>query len=144
MTPEETKATYRRMIDEVFNRGNLDVADEVTAPDIIDHSGMPGRPPGPEGVKWAAQMFRAAFPDLQVTVEDQVAEGDLLVNRFTVRGTHQGEFAGVPATGKTATVSGIDCLRIRDGKAAEHWMQMDMVGLLQQLGVMPAPGQAPA
>jgi steroid delta-isomerase-like uncharacterized protein len=139
MTPEEMKAGYRRMIEEAFNKGNLDVADELVAPDAVDHSGMPGRPQGPEGVKWAAQMFRTAFPDVRFTVEDQIAEGDRLVNRFTVRGTHQGEFMGIPATGKQATVSGIDMIRVRDGKVVEHWVQMDQMGLMQQLGLMPSP-----
>ena len=109
------------------------------SPAAIDHSGMPGRPEGPEGVRWAARMFRTAFPDVRFTVEDQIADGDLLANRFTVRGTHQGEFMGIPPTGKQATVSGIDMIRVRDGKVVEHWVQMDQMGLMQQLGLMPSP-----
>jgi len=84
-------------------------------------------------------MFRTAFPDVRFTVEDQIADGDLLANRFTVRGTHQGEFMGIPPTGKQATVSGIDMIRVRDGKVVEHWVQMDQMGLMQQLGLMPSP-----
>jgi steroid delta-isomerase-like uncharacterized protein len=138
MTPEEMKSRYRLMIDGVFNQGNLDLVDELVAPDAIDHSGMPGRPEGPEGVKWAARMFRTAFPDLRFTVEDQVAEGDRLHNRFTVSGTHQGEFMGIPATGKPVFVTGMDMIRVRDGRMVEHWVQMDMLGVMQQLGLVPA------
>jgi len=144
MSPDELKAGYRRMIEEVFNQGNLAVVDELVAADAVDHSGMPGRPPGPEGVKWAAAMFRAAFPDLHYQVEDQVAEGDLVANRFTVHGTQQSAFMGIPPTGKQATVSGMDIIRVRDGKMVEHWVQMDTLGLMQQLGAIPAPAQAPA
>jgi steroid delta-isomerase-like uncharacterized protein len=142
MSTEANKAAYRRLIEEVFNRGNLAVVDELVAADAVDHSGMPGRPEGAEGVKWAARMFRTAFPDLHFTVEDQVAEDDRLVNRFTVRGTHRGEFMGIPPTGRQVTVGGIDLIRVRDGRAVEHWVHMDMLGLMQQLGVIPAPGAA--
>ena len=87
-------------------------------------------------------MYLTAFPDLHFTVEDLIAEGDKVVARLTVRGTQQGAFMGIPPTGKHVTVTGIDINRLAGGKSVEHWLNMDTLGLLQQLGVIPAPGQA--
>jgi len=86
-------------------------------------------------------MYLTAFPDLHFTVEDFIAEGDKVVARLTVRGTQQGIFMGIPPTGKHATVTAIDINRMAGGKSVEHWLNMDTLGLLQQLGVIPAPGQ---
>jgi predicted ester cyclase len=86
-------------------------------------------------------MYLTAFPDLHFTVEDIIAEGDKVVTRLTCRGTQQGAFMGIPPTGKQATVTAIDINRFAGGKSVEHWLNMDTLGLLQQLGVIPAPGQ---
>ncbi len=144
MSAEQNKATYRRFVDEVMHHGRLEVVDELIAPDAVDHAAMPGMPPGREGVKMRMAMLRTAFPDLHLTLDDQVAEGETLANRFTIRGTNSGTFMGMPATGKPVVVTGIDLIRWRDGQIAEHWVQLDMLGLLQQLGVIPTPETAPS
>ncbi len=141
MSTEENKALVRRWYEEVFNQGNLDVVDNYVADTIVDHSLPPGMPPGAASTRQLIAMYRNAFPDLQITVEDQISEGDQVVNRIQVVGTHQGEFMGIAPTGRQFTITGIDWLRIADGKFVEHWAQADMLGLLQQLGAIPAPGQ---
>ena len=135
---EENKALFRRATEEVFNKGNLDAIDEFMAPDMVDHSLVPGQDPGPEGFKKLVTMFRAAFPDLHSTVEDLIAEGDKVVGRMTTRGTHQGEFMGIAATGKQIEFSEIHIIRIAGGKAVEHWGISDDMGMMQQLGVIPS------
>ena len=140
MSAEENKALFRRLVDEFINTGNEAVADEVMTPDFVEHEEL-GGPPTREGVKQFFAMFRAAFPDLRVTIEDMIAEGDKVVARLTMRGTHQGEFLGIPPTGKQVTMGVIDIVRVADGKAVEHWGISDQLGLMQQLGAIPAPGQ---
>ena len=135
----ENKAIVRRLI-EGFNRGDLDVFDELGAPDLVNHSAPPGIPPTREGWKQGAAMFRAAFPDLHIHIEAEIAEGDLVTTRFTGHGTHQGELMGIPATGKEVTVSGINIARIAGGKIMERWEEFDMMGMMVQLGVVPALG----
>jgi len=140
---EENKALARRFYAEVFGQGNMSVIDDLMAPDFVDHNPPgPGFAPGREGTQQVVGMFRSAFPDLQFIVEDQIAEGDKVVNRLAVKGTHRGEFAGVPATGKSVTIGVVDILRISGGKAVERWGEADMLGLMQQLGVVPVPEQA--
>jgi steroid delta-isomerase-like uncharacterized protein len=107
----------------------------------VNHS-MPAPVPGPEGFRMVISMFRAAFPDLHITLEDVIGEGDKVATRGYFTGTHQGEFNGIPATGKQVKVSYIDLWRVENGKAVENWVQMDMIGLMQQLGVIPAPEAA--
>ena len=102
---EENKATFRKLIEEGFVQGNTAVVDELVGANIIDHSPMPGQGPGSEGLKDALTMFRGAFPDLQVTIEDMIAEGEKVVVRVTMRGTHQGEFMGIPATNKKIEIA---------------------------------------
>jgi steroid delta-isomerase-like uncharacterized protein len=105
---------------------------------VQDHDpAVPGLPPGPAGLKPIIAGFRAAFPDLQVTVEDQIAEGDKVVTRYTMRGTHQGAFMGLPPTGKHVTVSGIQIERVVQGQIVEHWRKSDDLGMMQQLGAVP-------
>ena len=113
------------------------------APDYVDHS-RPGLPPGPEGVTAFIAVVRAAFPDLVVGIADTVAEGDKVAVRGTLRGTHRGEFLGIPPTGKPFAVSFIDLNRIAGGKLVERWASQDDLGMLQQLGVIPASGQTMA
>jgi len=141
MTTEANKASARRFVDEVVNRGNLALIDELLAPDFVDHSASPGVPPNREGAKTFFAMLRGAFPDLHVKVEDQIAEGDKVVQRTTAHGTMKGEFAGMPPSGKSATWQAIHILRFENGKTVEHWVVQDQLGMLQQLGFAEAPGQ---
>jgi len=138
---EANKASVRRFYDEVFNKKNRAAIVEFIDPNGIDHALPPGLPAGIEGSKQFITMFLTAFPDLHFTVEDLIAEGDKVVARLTTRGTQQGAFMGVPPTGKQVTVTAIDINRIVGGKTVEHWLQMDTLSLLQQLGVVPMPGQ---
>jgi steroid delta-isomerase-like uncharacterized protein len=142
MSAEENKALVRRFTDAVFNRGNIDRVDAFIAPDNVEHNPMPEQPQGSEGVKWIARALRTAFPDLRFEIHDQVAEGDRVMDRWTISGTHAGDLFGLPPTGKRMAVSGFDMVRIADGKVAEHWMAMDQLGLMQQLGMLPAPGES--
>lgn len=142
MSTEENKALIRRMYAEVHDKGNLAVLDEVTATSFIDHNLPPGLPPGVDGVKQLFTMFHTAFPDFHVTVEDMIAEGDKVVSRLTMRGTHKDEFMGVPPTGKQINVEVIDVLRIAGSKAVERWGIFDQLGLMQQLDVGPELAQA--
>ncbi len=140
---EENKALLRRVTDEVFNQGNLDVVDELFAPNYVLHDpGIPGGElRGTEGFKqqWVS-MFRTAFPDLQLSVEDQVAEGDEVVTRYTGRGTHRGELMGIAPTNNEVVVSGIIMSRVSGGRIEEEWNNFDALGMMQQLGVVPQPG----
>ena len=142
MSTDENKMLVRRLVQEVQNEGRIDVLEEVLAPDFVNHSAPPGVPPTREGVKQVHRMFRSAFPDLQVTIHDQIAEGDTVVTRKTYHGTQLGAFMGLPPSGKQMTVEVIDIFRIADMKITEHWVVGDELGMLQQLGALPAPGQA--
>ena len=143
MSTTEHTAIVREIYD-IINTGDLSRADAVIAPDLVEHEEMPGMPPGIEGFRGFVRTFRSAFPDLRMTVEDVISEGDKVATRFTMRGTQQGAFMDIPPTGKSITVTGMDLMRIVGGKVVEHWGQTDSLGRLQQLGVIPAPGQAGA
>jgi steroid delta-isomerase-like uncharacterized protein len=122
MSAEENKAVVRRVLEEMFNKGNLDAADELIAPDFIDHDpAMPEEVRGPEGFKQFAAAYRLGFPDLHVEIEEQVAEGDLVATRWTATGTHDGELMGIAPTGSRVTQPGMDITRVSDGKVAETW-----------------------
>lgn len=138
---EDNKALNRRFVEEVINQGNIEAIDELLDPGVVDHAAPPGFPTGREGAKQFFAMMRSAFPDLHLTIEDMIAEGDKVVMRSTWSGTHQGEFMGIPATGKRVTVSAIDISRVADGRMVEHWEQFDALGLMQQLGVVLPPEQ---
>jgi steroid delta-isomerase-like uncharacterized protein len=139
---EQNKTLVRRAVEEVWNRGNYAVVNELVASDIVVHASTPdGEIHGPEGVKQFYATLRRAFPDIHFTIEDQIAEGDRVVTRWTARGTHRGEFNGIPPTGKQGAISGIDIDRIADGKVVECWPNADELDLLQQLGVIPVPNQ---
>jgi steroid delta-isomerase-like uncharacterized protein len=132
---ETNKAALRRFYEEVFNQGDLDVLDELTTADFLDHD--PGNPTHDrDGVKRVAAAIRAAFPDVHFTADDVLADGEKVVGRFTMRGTHRGEFLGVPATGSPVTVTGMDIVRFSHGRAVEHWHEWSGLGLMRQLGVM--------
>lgn len=136
----ENKSLVRRWYEEVFNRRNPAAIDEFIAPNCIEHNPFPGQAPGIEGVKQVIGMYLAAFPDVQVVAQDMVAEEDKVAVRYTARATHRGEFMGIAPTGKEVTVTGIEIVRIAGGKMVEHWEQVDQLGLMQQLGVIPPTG----
>jgi steroid delta-isomerase-like uncharacterized protein len=137
---EENKAVARGMID-AWNRGDPDALGDLIAPDYLFHDPAdPALPRGPEGAKRQLTAFRAAFPDLRFTIEAEIAEGDLVVQRLAGTGTHRGAFMGVPPTGRPVTITSIEVMRVAGGKIAEHWDELDALGLLRQLGA--TPGQS--
>lgn len=140
MSAEENAAVIRRWIEEGWNQGKVAVVDELTAPDFVDHHLPPGVPPNAEGHKAWLQMARAGFPDIRITIEDMVVDGDKVVARMTVTGTQTGEFMGVPPSGKSVHVAAIGISRIVDGKSVEYWETFDALGLMQQIGAIPSPG----
>jgi predicted ester cyclase len=133
-SPVENKAIVRRFIEEVWNKGNLAVADEVFHPQATSPS-APQLPVGPEGVKILARMFHKAMPDYRIEIIDLLADGDLVLARFTQSGTQQGELMGIPPTGKKATWGEIGILRFAGGRIVESWYNVDMLALMQQLGL---------
>ena len=140
MSTEQNKAIVRRVFDEIVNKGRMSAADELLAADYVNHN-FPAPAPGAEGFKLVTTMFRTAFPDIVVTLEDELAEGDKVVTRGRFEGTHKGEFMGIPATGRRVSIKYLDIWRLENGKCKENWVQMDLLGLMQQMGVIPAPGQ---
>jgi len=138
MSTEANKATARRMRETIDQSKGTEGVEELYAPNSVFH--FPGSPPqNREEFSGMGAMFYAAFPDLNQTYEDQIAEGDKVVTRVTFRGRNQGEFQGIPATGKEVAFGAILIDRFEDGKVVEHWVEMDMMGLMQQLGVIPTP-----
>jgi steroid delta-isomerase-like uncharacterized protein len=134
----ENKALARRLLEDVFNGGNLDLVDELIAPSFVNHdAAMPEPLRGIEGAKASISGYREAFPDLHITVEEQIAEGEYVTTRWSARGTQEGDLMGIAATGKQATVTGITIDRITGGRFVESWTNWDTLGLLQQLGVVP-------
>jgi steroid delta-isomerase-like uncharacterized protein len=143
MSTEENKTLIRRLCDEGWNQGNLATLDEIMAPNFVDHSPMvPNLSLGSEGYKQFVAASRTACPDFWVSIEDLIAEGDTVVMRITAGGTHQGAWLGIPPTGKQFTETGIYIFRIAGGKIVERWGNQDDLGMLQQLGVIPALGPA--
>jgi steroid delta-isomerase-like uncharacterized protein len=137
MPAQDNKAAVRRFYEELMNGKNLEIIDELLTADSVDHTF------GSQGVEASKQFFGMlfkAFPDLRVEVHDVIAEGELVAARVTYSGSHEGEFIGIPATGRQARVSGVDFVRMQDSRQAEHWGGPDMASLLQQLGVMSPPG----
>jgi steroid delta-isomerase-like uncharacterized protein len=139
MSAEENKAVTRGFM-EAFSRHDLDACEPFLDENIVVH-GFPGLPPGRDAYRGVGQMFLSAFPDSNITVEDMLADGDKVAVRYMYTGTHQGELQGIPATGKEIAVQGILINRIVNGKIVERWEIFDQMAMLQQLGVMPAPGQ---
>jgi predicted ester cyclase len=136
----ENRAIGRRVLIELWGQGKLELADELYAPDYIDHVGRgpePARVEGPQGIKRAVTMFRIAFPDLSYSVEAELAEGDLVMTRFFAQGTHHGPFLGAAPTGRKVSYGGMDLNRIKGGKIVESWVNYDALGLLQQVGLLP-------
>ena len=140
MSAQENKSVVRREFEEIFSQGgNLDAAEEIYAPNYVGHEPTFGDVHGVEGAKQFAATYRQAFPDIQTTMEDQVAEGgDKVVTRFTARGTHQGETEDFgPPTGTRIEVTGITIEQFSEGKIVEDWTNFDALGLMQQLGLVP-------
>ncbi|GBD16891.1 Aklanonic acid methyl ester cyclase DauD [bacterium HR26] len=143
MSAEENKALIRRFfeaIDHACKAGNADILDEFLAPDFVEHNPFPGIPPTRDGWKQAFMSFVAGAPGYHI-VEDLIAEGDKVAGRITAYGKHEGDLFGIPATGKEIRMTGMAIWRIADGKIVEHWHETDQLGLLQQLGVIPALDQ---
>jgi predicted ester cyclase len=135
---EENKAQFRRMYEEGFNQGVLHVADELIAPECINHEAPPGaNNRGPESLRMVITMLRAAFPDLRFAIEELIAEGDIVAGRLTMTGTHQGSLMGMPPTGRAVRQNHMHFVRLRNGKAIEHWGVRDDVGMMRQLGTFP-------
>ena len=141
MLAEDNKALVRRFVDEVQSGGDIGLIDEICSPEFVNHSAPPGLPADREGIKIVTNMFRGAFPDSYFTVEDMIAEGDKVATRKTFHGTHRGEFMGISATGQRVSIELIDIVRIADEKVVEHWSMGDNLGMMQQLGVIPQPGE---
>ncbi len=140
MSTEEIKALDRRWYEEVWNQGNVASFEELASPDMVTHNPPPGITPDFEGVKQAISIHRTGYPDMHFEIEDQIAEGDKVVTRSTLTGTHRGEWVGIPPTGKQVSIEVITIQRYRGGKMVEAWLAMDMLGWMQQLGVVPPPG----
>jgi steroid delta-isomerase-like uncharacterized protein len=140
---EENKTQYRRTFEEVFNKGDLAIVDILVAPDFLNHEVPPGmNNRGPDSTRQIVRMLRTAFPDLHVTIEDLVAEGDTVAGRVTMSGTHLGPFHGIPPTGRSFEQAHMHFVRFRDGKAIEHRAVRDDLGMIRQLGLIAAPANA--
>ncbi len=140
---ESNKQLVQRFYDELWNKGNLDVADEIFAQDFIGHApGNTDDTRGPEGVKKLVKMFRKATPDMKIVIDAQYAEGDKVGSQFTITGTQTGMWMGVRPTGRKIRMTGIAITRIKDGMVVSDWGEFDILGVLIQLGVVPGPPQA--
>ena len=138
---EQNKVLLRRVFEEGLNQKKSSVIDELIAPGYKNYN-MPTPEPGPKGFKQMVGMFQAAFPDFHVTIEDDFADGEKVGTRGRFTGTHKGEFMGLKPTGRKVSIEYIDIWRVKNGKFVENWVQMDMLGLMRQLGAIPAPKQA--
>jgi len=139
---ERNKELVRRVIEQVVNRGNLTLADELIATDYVYHEPTAGEKRGRDGFRRLVITYRTAFPNMRLTVGQQIAEGDLVVTRWTARGTHRGALFGTPPTNRDVTVQGIVISRIRDGQIAEEFECYDSLGMFRQLGAVKAWGIA--
>ena len=142
MSTEENKAILRRLYEEIWNEKNLGMADELISTDFIDRNASAGLAPGIDGFKQGVAIAFATFPDIHLTIEDLIAEGDKVVSRVTARGTHKGEVMGIQSTGKQVAFTCIDIVRIADSKIVERWSLIDFPSIMHQLHVVPSPGQA--
>lgn len=129
------KEIVRRYVEEIYTRGNVAIAGDLVTEDYVNHAGFQ-TVKGVEGLQQFVTMIHTGFPDAHETIEDQIVEGDKEVHRWTIRGTHQGEFMGIAATGKKVEIEGITIARLENGKVAEEWTRADMLGLMQQLGAV--------
>jgi len=139
MSTEDKKGLHRRFYEEVVNRGDADAIDEIMAPDFVGHT--PGNPDvGRDGLKQAFASLSSSFSNTRVNIERQISDGDFVASHVTISGTHTGDLFGIPATGKDVSYPGIEIVRIADGKIAEFWGLLDMLTMMQQIGVAPSDG----
>ena len=142
---EGNKSIVRRLFEEVWNKGNTQIVDELFTPNYFHHdSSTPDVGRGPESEKKRASLYRTAFPDLRLTIEDIIADGETVMARWSCRGTHKGDLSGIAPTGKQFAISGVSIARLANGKMAEGWVNWDALGLMQQLGVVPELAKAKA
>ena len=142
---EHNKTIVRRLVTELWNNGNVSVADELFAPNYEHHdASTPDFGRGPDSEKKRATLYRTAFPDVQLTIEDIIAEGETVMTRWSCRGTHKGDLNGIAPTGKQFNISGVTVVRLTNGKMAEGYVNWDALGLMQQLGVVPEIAKAKA
>lgn len=137
---QDNRSIVRRFIEETINQGQIDSAAQFVWEDVVEQVPLPGQGPGLEGLKDILRSMRAGFPDLHFSVEEQIAEGDKVLTRFEWKGTHRGEFLGVPATGRSVRVWGMVIDRLEAGRIKDTRIIMDSLGLMMQLGVFPQPG----
>jgi steroid delta-isomerase-like uncharacterized protein len=137
MRVDELKKLNEHFYDEVFRRRDVGAIDELLTDDFVEHNLWPGQTPGRQGTKEFIAHLLQAFPDLEVAIENQIAEGDTVAAVLRMSGTHQGDFVGIPATGRKVIVQFMDMSRVRDGRFCDHWGLADMGGLMAQLGVAP-------
>ena len=138
MAAREAETVIRRFWEEGWNQKNWSAIDETVAEDYLDHNALPGLPPGREGFKALMSSYFTAFPDLQIMVEDILVDGDKVVCRWKARGTHNGSLMGISPSGRAVNVGGISIDRIVDGRLVEGWYEFDTLGMLQQVGAIPA------
>jgi steroid delta-isomerase-like uncharacterized protein len=143
MSLEQNKALYRRYIQEVFNEGRLEALATLLSPDYIYHDAPPDIPKGRAAIEHVVTMFRGAFPDFEITIEEQIAEGDKVCSRATSRGTHRGPIFGIPATGKKIEMRGITIVSIANERITGSWVKNDVMGFMKQLGVGAPPPKRP-
>ncbi len=142
---EQNKTNVRRLFDELWNTGNLPAAGELIASTYTHHdASTPDVGRGPESEKKRVTLYRTAFPDIRLSVEDIIAEGETVVARWSCRGTHEGDLSGIAPTGKQFAIAGVSVMRFAGGKMVEGWINWDALGLMQQLGVAPEFGKAKA
>jgi predicted ester cyclase len=142
-TTEVNKAQFRRLYEEVLNKGDVSIVDELIAPDFFNHAAPAATNRGPSSLRWLATMLRTAFPDLHFTIEELVAEGDIVAGRLSMSGTHEGPLMGMPPpSARAVRQEHMHLVRYRDGKAVEHWGVRDDLGMMQQMGVIPEPNQS--
>jgi steroid delta-isomerase-like uncharacterized protein len=134
MNIDQNKELLRRFSAEILNQGNMVVADQIIAPDYLNHNPVPGQAPGLEGFKRSITSMRMAFPDLTETIEAIIAEGDLVSVRATRRGTHEGTYMGVPGTNRPVIIPTMYFVRVVNGKITDLWLNWDILGMLQQIG----------
>jgi steroid delta-isomerase-like uncharacterized protein len=136
---DDKKQVIRRFVEEYQSRGDVSVAEELLADDFVDRSPFGPFPPDRDGVLALFAMLRGAFPDLEAVIHDQAVDGDNVWTRKTFTGTHQGEFMGMPPSGRSVEFDVMEIVRVRDGRMVEHWNVVDAMTLMQQVGAVPAP-----
>jgi steroid delta-isomerase-like uncharacterized protein len=134
MSAEQNKELLRHFSHEIINQGNMGVADQIIAPDYLNHNPVPGQAPGLDGFKRSIMSMRLAFPDLTETIEAMITEGDLVSVRATRRGTHEGTYMGIPGTHRPVTIPTMYFARVINGKITDIWLNWDILGMLQQIG----------